>query len=183
MSEAKPVLYVIGCGGRPAAQLPGFTRHAAATGWDPCAILTPDAVKFTSPADLEAATGRPVRTAYKRPEDPDILPPADAFAVTPATFNTVNKLAAGISDNLATGLLNEGIGLARPVLVVPWPSIQLYRHPAFSRSIALLREWGVTVLLDPERLPQATPEPAVFPWAQARDALAGLRARARRQDG
>ena len=59
MSEAKPVLYIVGCGGRPAAQLPEFTRHAAATGWDPCVILTPDAVKFTSPADLEAATGGP----------------------------------------------------------------------------------------------------------------------------
>ena len=124
-----------------------------------------------------------MRTTYKRPEDPDILPPADAFAVAPATFNTVNKLAAGISDNLATGLLNEGIGLARPVLVVPWPTIQLYRHRAFGRSIALLRDWGVAVLLDPGRLPQVTPEPAVFPWPEARDALADLQALTRRQGG
>jgi phosphopantothenoylcysteine synthetase/decarboxylase len=94
--------------------------------------------------------------------------------VAPATFNTVNKLAGGISDTLAVGLLNEGIGLGLPIIVVPWPSIQLSRHPAFKRSVTLLREWGVTVILDPARLPQATPQPAVFPWEELRAELRKL---------
>jgi flavoprotein len=34
--------------------------------------------------------------------------------VAPATFNTINKWAQGISDTLALGLLNEATGLGLP---------------------------------------------------------------------
>jgi hypothetical protein len=34
-------------------------------------------------------TGHPVRTSYKLPDEPDVLPPPDAILVAPATFNTV----------------------------------------------------------------------------------------------
>src|SRR5215510_10655650 len=60
----------------------------------------------------------------------DVLPPATAFAAAPATFNTINKWAAGISDTLALGLLNEAIGLGLPIVAVPWPNAALARHPA-----------------------------------------------------
>lgn len=35
------------------------------------------------------------------------VPPPDAFVVAPCTFNTLNKWAAGVSDTLVLGLLNE----------------------------------------------------------------------------
>jgi phosphopantothenoylcysteine synthetase/decarboxylase len=170
-TRTRPVLYVVGCGGRPAAQLASFVSFAQGEGWDVCVILTPDATKFVQPEPLAALTGHPVRVAYKQPDEPDVLPPANAFVVAPATFNTVNKLTAGISDTLALGLLNEAIGLGLPIIVVPWPSIQLTRHPAFDRSIRLLTEWGATILLDRSRLPQAAPEAAVFPWDSLRTQL------------
>jgi phosphopantothenoylcysteine synthetase/decarboxylase len=94
--------------------------------------------------------------------------------VAPATFNTVNKWAQGISDTLALGLLNESVGLSLPIAVAPWPNAALAGHPVFQRSIATLREWGVTILLDPARLPDAGGEPAVFPWDELRAALPGL---------
>jgi phosphopantothenoylcysteine synthetase/decarboxylase len=108
----------------------------------------------------------------KHPDEPDVLPPPDAFIIAPATFNTINKLATGISDTLALGLVNEGIGMGLPVIAVPWPNVDLARHPAFQRSVALLRKWGVTVVLDPARLPRARlPEPARFPWEELRAEL------------
>jgi flavoprotein len=39
------------------------------------------------------------------PDEPDELPAADAVVVARATFNTVNKWAAGITDTFATDLL------------------------------------------------------------------------------
>jgi phosphopantothenoylcysteine synthetase/decarboxylase len=168
------VLYVIACGGRPAGQLGDFVRFAQDQGWDVCVIVTPDGTKFLDTARLAEQTGHPVRVHYKHPDEPDVLPPPDAFFIAPATFNTINKLAAGISDTLALGLVNEGIGLGLPVVAAPWPSIQLYRHPAFQRSLGMLREWGVTVVVDPAHLPQAAEEPAVFPWAELRGELAKL---------
>jgi hypothetical protein len=38
------------------------------------------------------------------PADPDILPDPDAMIVAPATANTINKWAAGISDTLPLAL-------------------------------------------------------------------------------
>ena len=133
-------------------------------------------MRFLDASRLEQLTGHPVRSEYKRPEDPDVLPPPDALVVAPATFNTINKWAAGISDTLALGLLNEAIGLAVPVVAVPTANIALIRHPAFARSVAELRASGVRVLFDPGRYPLPTPNmgapgAALFPWDALFDEL------------
>jgi hypothetical protein len=173
-AQKQPVLYIIACGGRPSGQLPAFVRFAQAEGWDVCVIATPDGTKFLDAASLAGQTGHPVRSQYKHPDEPDVLPPADAFVVAPATFNTINKWAQGVSDTLALGLLNEAIGMGLPIVAVPWPNVVLARHPVFPHSVATLREWGVRIILDPARLPRATELPAVFPWEELRITLADL---------
>jgi phosphopantothenoylcysteine synthetase/decarboxylase len=175
-----PVLYVIACGGRPAADLPGFVKQLQDDGWTVCVVSTPSGVKFLDAESLAELTGYPVRSDYKRPEEPDILPPADAFAVAPATFNTINKWAHGISDTLALGLLNEAVGLGFPIIAVPWPNVALARHPVFPRSVAELREWGISVLLDPDSLPSPNSGEAgkgTFPWAELHEQLTAVRRR------
>jgi phosphopantothenoylcysteine synthetase/decarboxylase len=168
------VLYAVACGCPPAAELGGFVDFARQQGWDVCVIATPAGTKFLDAARLAEQTGHPVRSQYKNPGEPDVLPPPDAFVVAPATFSTVNKWAAGISDTLALGLLNEAVGLGLPAVAVPWPNAALARHPAFRRSVAALRDWGVRVILDPARLPGAAPGEPVFPWAELRAELATL---------
>ena len=111
-ADNQPVLYVVACGGPPAAQLDAFAGFAQQHGWDVCVIATPDGTKFLDAERLAELTGHPVRSQYKQPDDPDVLPPADAFVVAPGTFSTINRLALGISDTLALGLLNEGLGAA-----------------------------------------------------------------------
>lgn len=171
------VLYVIACGGRPAGDLPDFVTWAHTQGWDVCVITTPAGTKFVDAAQLARMTGHPVRNDYKQPDDPDVLPfPPDAFVVAPATFNTINKWANGISDTLALGLLNEALAAGQPIIAVPNPNQTLARHPAFLRNLAFLRDNGVTVIFDPARYP--LPEPNLgeasrdlFPWQAVRDAL------------
>jgi phosphopantothenoylcysteine synthetase/decarboxylase len=175
------VLYVVACGGRPSGDLPAFVQEAQDAGWEVCVIATPAAVKFMNLARLADLTGHVVRHDYKQPEEPDVLPPADAMVVAPATFNTINKWAAGISDTLALGLLNEAIGLGLPVVAVPFPNVALARHPAFQRSMSDLRSYGVRLLFDPDAYPLPTPNlgPAsrdLFPWPALRDELASLTA-------
>jgi phosphopantothenoylcysteine synthetase/decarboxylase len=178
MASGKPVLYVIACGGRPAAELPDLVTYAQGEGWTVCVVTTPSGAKFVDTAGLAGLTGYPVRSDYKRPEEPDVLPPADAMAVVPATFNTINKWAQGNSDTLALGLLNEALGLQLPILAVPWPNVALARHPAFVNSVALLREWGVRIILDPDRLPapdSGEPGAATFPWGAVREEVQIMR--------
>jgi phosphopantothenoylcysteine synthetase/decarboxylase len=175
------VLYVIACGGRPAGDLSAFVEEAQANGWEVCVIATPSALKFMDLDHLANLTGHVVRYDYKQPDEPDVLPPPDAIVVAPATFNTVNKWAAGISDTLALGLLNEALGLGLPVIAVPFPNIALARHPAFRRSMAELEALGVRLLFDPEAHPLPTPNlgPAsrdLFPWQALREEFAKLAA-------
>src|SRR5256885_17092237 len=83
------VLYVVACGGRPAGDLAPFVEDAQAAGWEVCVIATPSALKFMDLDHLTQLTGHVVRYDYKQSEEPDVLPPADAMVVAPATFNTI----------------------------------------------------------------------------------------------
>ena len=103
------VLYILVCGSPMARDVGILVSLAQSDGWEVCVITTPDGRKFVDVAALKAQTGHPVRTHYKSPGDHDVLPGADAMIVAPATVNTVNKWAAGITDTLVLGLLVEGV--------------------------------------------------------------------------
>jgi phosphopantothenoylcysteine synthetase/decarboxylase len=149
---AHHVLYVISCGSPAARLVPHFVREAPAASWHVCVIATPDGRKFLDIPLLEHLTGHPVRSEYKQPDEPDILPPADAVVAFPATFNTINKWALGISDTLAVGLLCEYMRRRMPVIAVPCVGTDsgLDSHPAFWRSLTTLSEYGVHVVYDRE---------------------------------
>jgi len=173
--KRRPVLYMIASGAAPARELPTLISTLTDE-WDTCVITTPEGSRFFDVSRVTKLTGHPVRSSFKDPDAPDVLPPADAFAAAPATFNTINKWAAGISDTLALGLLNEATGLGLPIVTVPWPNAALARHPAFGRSVATLRGCGITVILDPAHLPDdEAPGQAEFPWADLRAELARMR--------
>jgi phosphopantothenoylcysteine synthetase/decarboxylase len=174
--QGQPVLYVVTSGAAPTRDLPSLVTDLLAD-WDVCLISTPEGTRFFDTDAIAALTTHPVRTSFKDPDAPDVLPPPSAFAAAPATFNTINKWAAGISDTLALALLNEAIGLWLPIVTAPWPNAALARHPAFDRSISTLRDCGVTVVLDRHQLPDGdSPGEARFPWDQLRAEIARIRA-------
>ena len=178
-----PVLYVIACGAGPAGQVTRLISEARARGWDPHLIATPAGLDFLDVPELEAQTGHPVRSEYHQPGNTDgsrSLPKAEAIIVAPATYNTINKWANGISDNFALGILAEAVGLRIPVVVLPFVNSALASHPAFQRSIALLREIGIDVIHGPGRLEPHPPGTGgskfdTFPWHQALNEADALR--------
>ncbi len=140
------VLYIVTCAAGPARDVHVLVEQAQQEGWDVCCILTPPALNFVDQASLEELTGHPVRSEYKKPEEPDVLPPPDAIIVAPASFNTINKWAAGISDTLALGLVNEAIGKGLALVTIPAINAAQAKHPAWERSVETLRAAGVKVL-------------------------------------
>ncbi|MEU6754318.1 flavoprotein, partial [Spirillospora sp. NPDC046719] len=74
-------------------------------------------------------------------------PKADAIIVAPATYNTINKWAAGISDTYALDILAEAPALGIPVAVLPLVNTALTARTAFQRSITTLRKEGIRILL------------------------------------
>ena len=66
--------------------------------------------------------------------------------VCPATFNTVNKLAAGTADTYVTTSLCEWLGARVPIVLVPMVNDRLWRHPAWLPSLSVLRSARVVQL-------------------------------------
>jgi phosphopantothenoylcysteine decarboxylase/phosphopantothenate--cysteine ligase len=111
-------------------------------------LMTPHAARVIAPRDLSVLPGNRLVESYF---DAAILPrPPDGLVlVAPCSFNSLNKLAAGIADNLALSLTAEAIGRGTPVLVALSLNPPLFRHPRTAESIARLRSWGVSVI-EPE---------------------------------
>lgn len=187
--SARPVLYAVVCGAGPAAQVGRLVAQAHTRGWEVCLIATPAAVSFLDLPSLEEQTGHPVRTAYRnsREERGRSLPHASAIVVAPATYNTINKWAHGISDTYALGILAEAPGLGIPVIVLPFVNAALAAHFAFRRSVDELRGHGMCILLGPDKFEPHPPGTGgrrlnSFPWHLALDAADQLTRRPGRAD-
>ncbi|MEU7721986.1 flavoprotein [Streptomyces tibetensis] len=140
----KPFLYVVVCAAGIAADVGELIAAAQERDWEVGVIASPVAMNgFFDTAAVEARTGRPIRSAWRTPGEPRPFPAPDAVVVAPATFNTVNKWAAGIADTLALGTLCEAVGLGVPIAVLPCVADALAAHPAYGDSLERLRGMGV----------------------------------------
>jgi phosphopantothenoylcysteine synthetase/decarboxylase len=170
------VLYIVACGSPAARNVYILVGLAQADGWEVCVVATPDGRRYLDDSALATQTGHQVRSSFKNPGDPDVLPVPDAMIVAPATVNTINKWSVGIADTLALGLLVEGQGRGLPIVAVPYTNAAMAAHPAFLESLARLRGWGIAVLFGEDVVPLHEPGMVEnhiddFPWQLALDAL------------
>lgn len=122
-------LSIVVCGAPLATVTASLVRDAQDRGWAVSLVAT-DA----SQGWLDEEAQSLVAVAPRRPE---------AVLVCPLTFNTGNKWAAGISDSSPLGLLNESLGSGARVVAVPFVNETLWRHPAWTDSLATLAHSGV----------------------------------------
>jgi phosphopantothenoylcysteine synthetase/decarboxylase len=166
------VLYLLGSAAPPVMDIAEVIRRAQRRGWDVCLGLTPTAARWLEPQSqrLEALTGHPVRSAYKLPGEPDVWPPASGALIAPATFNTLNHWALGLTTSFIVGFAAEAIGKRIPLVTMPCVNSAFLAHPQFERSIETLRQAGVRVLLGeggfvPNRPGEGNPKG--YPWDAA----------------
>lgn len=153
---SRGVLYLVVCGAPAAADVESLVGLAQGAGWLVRVIATPMGVRFLDADRLAELTGGPVRTDFRAPDETSNgLPPADAVLVAPATFNTINKWALGITDTVAVGMLCELVGFGVLVLAVPQLKAELATHVAFKQNLDVLRLMGVRVMFDPAAPPNA----------------------------
>jgi phosphopantothenoylcysteine synthetase/decarboxylase len=165
-SPTGDVLYLIACAAPPAAHLAPVITTAQDDGWDVCVVATPPALAWLDLEALSDITGHPVRSEFRQPTEPEFSPLGDAVLLSPASFNTINKWAAGINDTLALGLLNEAIGRSVPVVVLPWVNDALATHPAYQRSIDVLTQASVTFVTPATERDPATMARTVRPYVR-----------------
>ena len=108
-------------------------------------VQTPNAMRLISPRDLVRIPNNNVIESYF---DARILPRPERGTVlfAPCNFNSLNKLAYGVADNLALSITHEMLGYGERVTVALSLNEPLFAHPIVRQSIATLRGWGVTVV-------------------------------------
>jgi len=109
-------------------------------------VATEAALRFVGGATLEGLTRHPVATdlfaSGAALEHIDLTRWADVAVICPATANTLNRLAAGLADDLA-GALWLAYDRRKPFLVAPAMNPAMWSHPATTAATAQLRAWGV----------------------------------------
>jgi len=139
-------------GGIAAYKTASLIRLLVKAGAQVRVVMTDHAKEFITPLTLATLSGNPVFSGFFDPENGnwnshvDLGQWADAFIVAPATANTIAKMANGIADNL---LLTTYLSARCPVFVAPSMDSEMYKHPATSRNIEILRSFG-NIILDPE---------------------------------
>ncbi|HVZ63441.1 MAG TPA: bifunctional phosphopantothenoylcysteine decarboxylase/phosphopantothenate--cysteine ligase CoaBC [Lacunisphaera sp.] len=112
-------------------------------------VATPSALRFIGPATLEGLTGTPPLTDLFAPgaalEHINLTRWADLVLVCPATANTINRLAAGLADDLP-GALFLAHDRTKPWLIAPAMNPAMWAHPATQAATGRLRAWGVHCL-------------------------------------
>ena len=171
-------LTVIACAAGPASRLDAIVGLAQQRGWNIRVVATPAALAFLDIPALEARTADPVRSDHRGPGEPRSRP-ADAIVVAPATYNTINKWARGISDTYALGLLAEATGSRMPIVVLPFVNAALAARAPFRRSVEELRSEGVRILLGDGGVEPHPPRTAGnlvdrYPWHLALDEVERL---------
>jgi phosphopantothenoylcysteine synthetase/decarboxylase len=136
---------VIVCGAPLAARVPDVLLHVLSRGWRPTVVATPAAAEWLDDDAVEALTGGPPRTAF-RASTQRKAGAAAAVLVCPATFNTLNKAAAGAADTYALALLCEALGARLPTVIVPMVNSKLWCHPVWDGTLSVLRSAGALVM-------------------------------------
>ncbi len=112
-------------------------------------VATPSALRFVGPATLEGLTGSPVVSEIFEPghalDHINLTRWADAVVVCPATANTINRLAAGLADDLP-GALFLAHDRTKPWLIAPAMNPAMWSHPATESAVERLQSWGVRFL-------------------------------------
>jgi len=164
VSETFDVAYLVLSGTTTAARCPELLRELVGVGFSTViAIPTPNAARVVAPRELADVEGAQVVQSYFdlaiRPR-----PPRGVVLFAPCSFNSLNKLAHGIADNLALSVVAEAIGRSTPVIVAPSLNAPLLNHPQAQASLQTLPEWGVAIVppVDEGEGPRLAPTPVLI---------------------
>lgn len=118
-------------------------RAEQEAGWDVCLLATERSLHWFDAAQVEAVTGHEIQSRMRVYPEPLFEPLGNKMVVAPAGFNSINKIALGLADDMVSGLACEAIARRVPLVIEPQMSDGFSNHPAFADSIKRLADAGV----------------------------------------
>ena len=148
MLESKNVLVAV-TGGIACYKACGLVSALKKAGACVNVVMTAHAAEFVAPLTFETLSGNPVACDMFAPkehwevEHVSLAKKADLVIIAPATANVIDKLAAGIADDMLTTTL---LATKAHVIVCPAMNTAMYENPAVGKAIGTLRERGYEFL-------------------------------------
>ena len=148
MLESKNVLVAV-TGGIACYKTCGLVSALKKAGACVNVVMTAHAAEFVAPLTFETLSGNPVACDMFAPkerwevEHVSLAKKADLVIIAPATANVIDKLAAGIADDMLTTTL---LATKAHVIVCPAMNTAMYENPAVGKAIGTLRERGYEFL-------------------------------------
>jgi hypothetical protein len=140
----QPCLFIFVTASSRCRQVGELIEGSLAAGWRTYTVATPNVAEIVAPDQLFTQPGVDWISGYEQP--PLDIFPFGTMLVAPCTFNTFNKLAHGIADNLATSMVADALGAGCPVFVAPSMNHGLWNHPQTRASHERLTTWGCTII-------------------------------------
>ncbi|WP_053366142.1 bifunctional phosphopantothenoylcysteine decarboxylase/phosphopantothenate--cysteine ligase CoaBC [Bacillus sp. FJAT-27245] len=144
MLEGKKILLCV-TGGIAVYKAAALTSKLVQAGAVVKVIMSESATKFVAPLTFQALSRNDVYTDTFDEKIPgaiahiELADWPDLVICAPATANTIGKLAAGIADNMVTTTL---LASTAPVWIAPAMNVHMYGHPAVTRNIETLYQFG-----------------------------------------
>jgi phosphopantothenoylcysteine decarboxylase/phosphopantothenate--cysteine ligase len=143
--EQRRILLAV-TGGIAAYKTPELVRALCRAGHDVRCVITRAAAEFVSPLALQTVSGHAVRRdLFDAAEEGQIdhialADWAELVVVAPATAHSLARFAGGLADDLVSTVV---LATRAPLLIAPAMNVNMWRHPATARNVALLSERGV----------------------------------------
>lgn len=148
-------LFVTGAGS--CVRVPQIIPQFVSRGLTVYSVLTPAVAAVSPPAPLMDVPGNHWIHEYR--QAPLDIYPFGVLLVAPCTFNSFNKIAQGLADNLAMAMIADGLGAGCPLVIAPSMNHGLWAHPQTETSRQRLQQWGCTIVpptIDDEPAPHGT---------------------------
>ncbi|MEL6639813.1 MAG: bifunctional phosphopantothenoylcysteine decarboxylase/phosphopantothenate--cysteine ligase CoaBC [Pseudomonadota bacterium] len=145
MLAGKHILLIIG-GGIAAYKSLDLIRRLRERGAEVTPVLTKAGTEFVTPLSVSALSGNKLYSDLFDLTDEaemghiELSRAADLIVVAPATADLMAKMAAGLSNDLASTLL---LATDKRVLIAPSMNVRMWDHPATQRNLATLQGDGV----------------------------------------
>jgi len=147
----RKILLII-CGGISAYKSLELIRLLKKQGAQVKTILTKSAKEFVTPLSVASLSQEKVYDDLFNAEneaDMDHISLsrwADVILVTPATANTISKLSAGSSDDLASTVI---LASDKDIFLTPAMNVRMWEHPSTKQNLIKLKSYGYK-LIGPE---------------------------------
>jgi phosphopantothenoylcysteine decarboxylase/phosphopantothenate--cysteine ligase len=144
----KKILLII-CGGISAYKSLELIRLFKKQGAEVKTILTKSAKEFVTPLSVASLSQEKVYDDLFNAENEAEMDHislsrwADVILVAPATANTISKLSAGSSDDLASTVI---LASDKDIFLTPAMNVRMWEHPSTKQNLNKLKSYGYKVI-------------------------------------